>query len=427
MKALVIGSGGREHAILWRLAQSPSVEKLYAAPGNPGMARVAECISAASNSPSELLRVAEAVDADLTVVGPEAPLVAGVVDLFRARGRAIVGPTANAARLEGSKIFAKQFMQRAGIHTARFVTVDNEADALPALRSFSYPVVLKADGLAAGKGVVVAPSRELAEATLDGLLRGELVGEAGRRVVIEEYLEGEEVSFIVLSDGRRVLTLEPTQDHKAVYDGDQGPNTGGMGAYCDSRIVGEAERRTILETVIQPVIERMAAEGYPFTGFLYAGLMMTAEGAKVLEFNVRMGDPEAQPLMHALEGDFAEVLRATAEGELGGVKLSWKPAPSVCVVMASEGYPGTPRTGVPIRGIEEAEAAGATVFHAGTKAGPNGLVTAGGRVLGVTASGEDLATAIARTYVAVEKIRYEGMHYRRDIGQKGLKRWEVSQ
>lgn len=425
MRAFVIGGGGREHALVWRLAQSPSVDKLYAAPGNPGMARVAECISPASSSPNELLQVAEAVDADLSVVGPEAPLVAGVVDLFRARGRAIVGPTAKAARLEGSKIFAKEFMQRAGIPTARFVAVDNEADALAALRGFSYPVVLKADGLAAGKGVVVAPSREEAEATLRAILRGELVGAAGRRLVIEEYLEGEEVSFIVLSDGRRVLTLEPTQDHKAVYDGDQGPNTGGMGAYCDSRIVGEAQRRTILETVIQPVIERMAAEGCPFTGFLYAGLMMTAEGPKVLEFNVRMGDPEAQPLMHALEGDFAEVLRATAAGDLSGVKLAWKPAPSVCVVLASEGYPGTPRTGLPITGIEEAEAAGATVFHAGTKAAPNGLVTSGGRVLGVTATGHDLASAIARSYAAVEKIHFQGMHYRRDIGQKGLKRWGV--
>ena len=248
-------------------------------------------------------------------------------------------------------------------------------------------------------------------------------GAAGRRLVIEECLFGEEVSFIVLSDGRRLVALEPTQDHKAVFDGDQGPNTGGMGAYCDSRIVGDAERRVVMETIIQPVIEHMAREGCPFQGFLYAGLMMTPEGPKVLEFNVRMGDPEAQPLMLRLEGDFPQVLLAAARGDLEGVKLTWKAAPSVCVVMASEGYPGTPCTGVPITGIEDAEALGATVFHAGTKLGPDGLVTSGGRVLGVTASGDDLAAAIARCYQAVEKIHFDGAHYRRDIGAKGLTRW----
>jgi phosphoribosylamine--glycine ligase len=258
------------------------------------------------------------------------------------------------------------------------------------------------------------------------MLAGEYVGAAGRRVVIEECLFGEEVSFIVLSDGRSVAALEPTQDHKAVYDGDQGPNTGGMGAYCDSRIVSPSERLLILETIIQPVIERMAREGHPFQGFLYAGLMMTSEGPKVLEFNVRMGDPEAQPLMVRLEGDFADVLRAAARGDLAGARLTWKNEPSVCVVMASEGYPGTPRTGVPITGIEAAEATGATVFHAGTKLSAGGLVTAGGRVLGVTASGEDLAGAIKGAYAAVEQIRFEGAHYRRDIGAKGLRRWAAT-
>lgn len=423
MRVLLIGSGGREHAIAWRMAQSASVEKVYAAPGNPGMARVAECISPVPSAPEDLVRLAESVGADLTVVGPEAPLVAGAVDAFRARGLAIVGPTAPAARLEGSKIFAKEFMARAGIPTARFVTVESEADVLHALGGFELPVVLKADGLAAGKGVIVAQDGREAEAAARGLLSGQLVGAAGRRVVIEECLVGEEVSFIVLSDGRRVVALEPTQDHKAVYDGDRGPNTGGMGAYCDSRIVGQAERRVIMERIILPTIEGMAAEGCPFQGFLYAGLMMTAAGPQVLEYNVRLGDPEAQPLMLRLAGDFAEVLRAAAAGDLSGVQLEWKAAPSVCVVMASEGYPGTPRTGVAITGIEEAEALGATVFHAGTRMGPHGLETSGGRVLGVTASGEELATAMARTYAAVEQIRFEGAHYRRDIGQKGLKRW----
>ena len=423
MKILVIGGGGREHAITWRLAQSPAVTKLYATPGNPGIAQVAECLPSGPGSPQELLRLAESIDAGLTVVGPEAPLVAGVVDVFQAAGRSIIGPTARAAQLEGSKIFAKEFMSRARIPTAQFATVDNQTDALRALDRFGYPVVLKADGLAAGKGVVVAPDRRQAEATAHGLLSGQLVGKAGARLVIEEYLAGEEVSFIVLSDGRNVLSLEPTQDHKAVYDGDTGPNTGGMGAYCDDRILSEAERRMVLEEIIQPSIERMSAEGCPFAGFLYAGLMMTAEGPKVLEFNVRLGDPEAQPLMLRLESNFAEVLWAAAHGELGEVKLAWKGEPSVCVVMASEGYPGTPRTGVPITGIEQAEALGATVFHAGTKLGAGSLLTAGGRVLGVTASGDDLASAIQRTYQAVGKIRFDGVQYRRDIGQKGLRRW----
>jgi phosphoribosylamine--glycine ligase len=410
----------------WRLAGSASVKKLYATPGNPGIARVAECISPSPAGAEDLARLAESLGADLTVVGPEAPLVAGAVDAFRARGLAIVGPTAAAARLEGSKVFAKEFMARAGIPTARFVTVENAEDGVAALGRFPIPVVLKADGLAAGKGVVVARERCEAEQVLRAMLAGDYVGAAGRRVVIEECLFGEEVSFIVISDGRSVAALEPTQDHKAVYDDDQGPNTGGMGAYCDSCIVTGSERRLILETFIQPVIDHMAHDGHPFQGFLYAGLMMTSEGPKVLEFNVRMGDPEAQPLMVRLEGDFADVLRAAARGDLAGARLTWKNEPSVCVVMASEGYPGTPRTGVPITGIEAAEATGATVFHAGTKLSAGGLVTAGGRVLGVTASGEDLAGAIKGAYAAVEQIRFEGAHYRRDIGAKGLRRWAAT-
>ncbi len=423
MKVLVIGSGGREHALCWKLAQSPQVQALYAAPGNPGMAAMATCLSPEGNAPEDFLRVAEAVDADLTVVGPEAPLVAGVVDCFRAAGRPIVGPTAQAARLEGSKIFAKQFMKRAGIPTAEFLVVENEAHARAALDRFGAPVVLKADGLAAGKGVVVAQTRTQAEQAAHALLSGELVGAAGARLVIEECLRGEEVSFIVLSDGVRVLAFESTQDHKPVGDGDTGPNTGGMGAYCDGRILNAAQRQHVLDRIIMPAIEAMRAEGTPFTGFLYAGLMMTDEGPKVLEFNVRMGDPEAQPLMHSLEGDLAGALAACARGDLGGTRLSWNGRPSVCVVLASEGYPGPPRTGFPITGIEEAEGLGATVFHAGTRRTSEGLVTAGGRVLGVTAAGLDLREAIERCYSAVARIRFQGMHYRRDIGRKGLKRW----
>ena len=390
MKILVIGSGGREHAIAWRLAQSPSVEKIYAVPGNPGIARVAECIKADANSPADLLRLAESIGADLTVVGPEAPLVAGVVDAFRAAGRAIVGPTQAAAQLEGSKIFAKRLMERARIPTAGFVSVDNETDALRNLDRFGFPVVLKADGLAAGKGVLIVEDRAHAEAAVHGLMSGQLVGSAGSRLVIEEFLKGEEVSFIVLTDGKHVVPLEPTQDHKAVHDGDTGPNTGGMGAYSDARILDAAMRRQVIASVIEPTIAQMCAEAMPFTGFLYAGLMMTAAGPKVLEYNVRLGDPETQALMHGMTSDFASVLLAAAHGDLSGASLAWRAEPSVCVVLASGGYPGTPKTGFPITGMDEAEALGAAVFHAGTRMGPQGIENSGGRVLGVTASGADL-------------------------------------
>ncbi|MCS7315315.1 MAG: phosphoribosylamine--glycine ligase [Bryobacteraceae bacterium] len=423
MRVLVIGSGGREHALCWRLARCPSVRALYACPGNPGMAAVATCLEAGEGRPEDFLRVAERVQADLTVVGPEAPLVAGVADCFRAAGRLIVAPSRQAARLEGSKIFAKQFMQRAGIPTARFRIAASEAEALDALNHFGVPVVLKADGLAAGKGVVVARTRQQAEQAAADLLSGRLVGPAGARLVVEECLEGEEASFIVLSDGRRVFAFECTQDHKPVGDGDTGPNTGGMGAYCDGRILSPAQRGEVLERIVLPAIRTMEVEGAPFTGFLYAGLMLTADGPRVLEFNVRMGDPEAQPLMHTLEGDLAETLASAARGALEENALRWNGQSSVCVVLASEGYPGTPRTGLPISGIERAEARGAVVFHAGTRRTDGELVTAGGRVLGVTASADHLPGAIERAYAAVREIHFEGLHYRRDIGRKGLKRW----
>jgi len=418
LNVLVLGGGGREHAIAWRLAQSPSVGKLYAAPGNPGVARVAECLT-----PQNFLELAESVGADLTVVGPEAPLVEGVVDRFRQAGRLIVGPTAGAARLEGSKVFAKEAMQRFGVPTAGYAKVDNYADAIAALDRFSYPVVLKADGLAAGKGVIIPQDRREAEEALQGLLSGALVGEAGSRLLIEEFLAGEEVSFIGLSDGQHVLPLEPTQDHKAIFDGDKGPNTGGMGAYCDSRILTASQTSQIMERVMLPVVEGMRREGCPFTGFLYAGLMMMVGEPKVLEFNVRLGDPETQALMHRMSGDFVPLLEAAARGELRQATATWHAAPTVCVVLAAGGYPGTPRKGDSISGIEEAEELGATVFHAGTQLGPNGLVTSGGRVLGVTASGDDLLTAIEQSYAAVCKINFAGMQHRCDIGQKGLKRW----
>ncbi len=402
MKILVIGSGGREHALAWKLAQSPGVE-VFAAPGNPGIARIGRCIA---GTPMD---AAETVGADLTVVGPEVPLVAGVVDEFRARGRRIVGPSREAAQLEGSKVFAKNFLMQRKIPTAEFESVNTTAEAHRALDRFGFPVVLKADGLAAGKGVVIAHDRAEAEAALPTLTG---------RLVIEEFLRGREVSFIALSDGKNVIPLAPAQDHKAVFDEDQGPNTGGMGAYCDASILDDRQTRDVLERVIYPTVEATR-----FTGFLYAGLMITDEGPKVLEFNVRLGDPETQPLMHRLESDLAPVLLAAAEEGLGSVKLKWRGGPSVCVVMASGGYPGVFEVGKPIAGIEAAEARGATVFHAGTRETGKGLETAGGRVLGVTAGGSDLATAIRNAYAAVDDIHFEGMHYRRDIGRKGLERY----
>lgn len=413
MKVLVIGAGGREHALVWRLAQSPSVKTVFASPGNPGIAGLARCLP--GRTPQDFLAIASEFDIDLTVVGPEAPLVDGVVDLFRANGRAIVGPTAEAAQLEGSKAFSKAFMDRVGIPTARHAIATNFEEARDALDRFDVPVVLKADGLAAGKGVMIAQDRGMAEAALPWLLDS--------RLVIEEFLVGEEVSFIVLSDGKRAVPLQPSQDHKTVHDGDTGPNTGGMGAYSDSRILTEAQTADVMDRVIAPALDGMAREGRPFTGFLYAGLMMTAQGVKVLEFNARLGDPETQALLHRLDCDWAEPLRAAAAGDLSGAALNWNPRPSVCVVTAAHGYPGQVRTGDAIHGIADAESEGCVVFQAGTRQGSEGVETAGGRVLGVTASGQDLASAMAAAYRGVAKIQFDGMHYRRDIGAKGLKRW----
>lgn len=405
MKILVIGGGGREHALTWRLSRSG--HSVHAAPGNPGIAQVATI-----HSVTDYAELAARLAVDFTVVGPEAPLVAGIADQFRARGLRIFGPTQEAARLESSKIHAKEFMQRNGIPTTRFVRADTPQDALAALGSFRYPVVVKADGLAAGKGVVIAQTRAEAESA---------IAQLGPLLVVEEYLEGEEVSFIVLSDGRHILPLEPSQDHKRVGEGDSGPNTGGMGAYSDSRILTPAQTQQILDTIVEPTIVKTG-----FTGFLYAGLMLTVDGPKVLEFNVRLGDPETQPLMHRLTADLGGILDAAVSGRLHQAQLNWTPDPSVCVVLAAEGYPGTPRSGDPISGIDAAAAAGAVVFQAGTRLGSAGLETCGGRVLGVTASGPSLAGAIARSYQAAAKIAFAGAHFRRDIGAKGLKRWPAT-
>ncbi|MBV8896702.1 MAG: phosphoribosylamine--glycine ligase [Acidobacteriaceae bacterium] len=401
MKILIVGGGGREHALVWKLSQSPLVNGIVASPGNPGIAQLATCVPAPADV-SGYADVAQAHGIDLTIVGPEAPLVAGIVDQFYGRGLKIIGPTQAAARLEGSKLFAKEFFSRASIPTARSGTSLNE---------FSLPVVIKADGLAAGKGVVIAYQRSEAEQALERL---------GPNVVIEEFLEGEEVSFMGLSDGHTFIPFAPTQDHKRIFDGDRGPNTGGMGAYSDPGILTSRQSGEIMERIMLPAIRQMRADGTPFTGFLYAGLMMTADGPKILEFNVRLGDPETQVLMHSYRGDFAELLTGeTVRDNLS--EQAWG-NPSVCVVLAAAGYPDTPRTGDPIEGIADAEGTGATVFHAGTKRSGNDVVTAGGRVLGVTAGAGDLQTAIWSAYSAVGKIHFDGMHYRKDIASKGLHR-----
>jgi len=359
-----------------------------------------------------LLALAQSLDVDLTVVGPEAPLVEGIVDLFRTAGLAIVGPTAAAARLEGSKVYAKQFFADHSIPTARFSVATSSAEAAEALRHFGLPVVIKTDGLAAGKGVIIAQNRQEAEAAYQSL---------GPRVIIEEFLIGEEVSYIVLCDGKSFTPFAPAQDHKAAFDGDQGPNTGGMGAYSDDRILNSTQHQDILDRIIAPTVAASS-----FTGFLYAGLMMTSDGPRLLEYNVRMGDPETQPLMHRLDCDLVDVLARAASGNLGSVTLKSRPNPSVCVVMASGGYPGKFDIGFPISGVSDAESTETTVFQAGTRMAEQKLVTSGGRVLGITASGPDLPGAIQQAYDAVGKIQYERAHFRRDIGQKGLRRYNIS-
>ena len=423
MKVLVVGGGGREHAFCWRLGRSDSVERVYAVPGNAGIARDCSCIPGDITSNDEIASLAECLNVDLTVIGPEAPLVAGMADEFRARNLPVVGPAGGGAQLEGSKIFSKQFMRRHDIPTADFAIVESVAELEDNLTRFGFPVALKADGLAAGKGVVIVHNEQEARETGAAMLSGNIVGDAGRRLLIEQFVSGEEVSFIVLSDGETFFEFPPTQDHKPALDNDKGPNTGGMGAYCDPRILTEAERQIVLTTVVETSLAGIRADGYPFVGFLYCGLMMTADGPKVLEYNVRMGDPETQPLMYRMTGDAGELLLSVARGSLDSTVVGWNDGPTCCVVCAAPGYPGSYPRGRPITGIKEAEATGTKVFHAGTRFHEGKLVTAGGRVLGVTAGGDDLAVAIGNAYAAVEKVSFKGLHHRTDIGQKGLKRW----
>jgi phosphoribosylamine--glycine ligase len=421
MHILVIGSGGREHALAWKIAQSPKVTKIWAAPGNAGMGDVAECVQINASDIRLLADFAERERIDLTVVGPELPLTLGIVDEFERRGLRIFGPRKDAAIVEGSKVFAKSFMKKHRIPTGFFQTFDRSDEAKRYIKEIGAPLVVKADGLAAGKGVIVCC--ELAEAldAVEKIMEERLFGDAGERIVIEEYLEGEEISFHALTDGDAVLPLASSQDHKRVFNDDQGPNTGGMGAYSPAPIITELMQKQIMERVMIPAIRGMATEGRPYKGVLYAGLMIGTGGVKVLEFNARLGDPEAQPLLLRMKSDLVPLLEAVVDGQLRGQTIDWKPDASVCVVMTSKGYPGSYDQGTPIDGLEEAAAEpGVVIFHAGTRRTNNRVLTGGGRVLDITGLGRDIQGAIATTYGAVKKIHWEGAHYRTDIGGRAL-------
>ena len=423
MRILVIGGGGREHALVWKLRQSPRVSKVYCLPGNGGIAEEAECIPGDVKSLDSLVATAAQLKPDLTVVGPELPLTMGVVDEFITRGWRVFGPTKAAAQLESSKSFAKQFLQRHRIPTARYAICNSVDEVHGALHHFHAPVVVKADGLAAGKGVVIAKTKEEAASTAAEMLSGKMLGEAGARVVLEECLQGDELSFLVFSDGERVAPLVAAQDHKRVGDGDTGPNTGGMGAYSTANIIDDKMGDWLVNHIARPVVAGMKAEGNEFKGVLYCGLMMTPRGPMVLEFNCRFGDPETQPILMRMESDLVEAIEASIEGRTSEGDFRWSPDASVCVVMASGGYPGTFESGKKIIGLEDAaKMEDVKVFHAGTTERDGGYFTSGGRVLGVTARAADLETAVRRAYEAVSSIGFEGVYYRKDIGARALKK-----
>jgi phosphoribosylamine---glycine ligase len=423
MRILVLGSGGREHALVWKLRQSPRATKVYCAPGNGGIADDAECLAADLKSLDSLVAVASQLRPDLTVVGPELPLTLGVVDEFTRRGWPVFGPTKTASQLESSKSFAKEFLQRHHIPTAHYAICDSVDEVRAALPHFHPPVVVKADGLAAGKGVVIAQSKEEAVGVAAEMLSGRMVGEAGSRVVLEECLKGDELSFLVLSDGERVAPLVAAQDHKRVDDGDTGPNTGGMGAYSTAAIIDDKMRDWLVNHIARPVVEGMKAEGAEYKGLLYCGLMMTVRGPMVLEFNCRFGDPETQPILMRLESDLVEALEASIEGRVSDGDFKWSSDASVCVVMSSGGYPGTFDAGKKISGVgEAAKINGVRVFHAGTTKRDGAYYTSGGRVLGVSARAPELEIAVRRAYDACAKISFDGAHYRKDIAARALKK-----
>jgi phosphoribosylamine---glycine ligase len=423
MKILVLGGGGREHALVWKLRQSRRVSKVYCAPGNGGIAEEAECLPVDLKSVESMVGLGEKLQPDLTVVGPELPLTLGVVDEFTRREMRVFGPTKAAAQLEWSKSFAKEFLQRYRIPTAAYAICDSIEEVRDALGHFHAPVVVKADGLAAGKGVVIAADKEEAASAAAEMFSGKMVGEAGTRVVLEECLKGDELSFLVMSDGERVAPLVAAQDHKRVGDGDTGPNTGGMGSYSTADIIDDKMRDWLVNHIAQPVVAGMKAEGAEYKGVLYCGLMMTAKGPMVLEFNCRFGDPETQPILMRMESDLVDALEASIDGRMGEVEMKWSSDAAVCVVMASGGYPGTFEAGKWITGLDEAAAVeGVKVFHAGTAKRDGSFYTSGGRVLGVTARGSSLETAVARAYEACGKIEFDGVHYRKDIAGRAVKR-----
>jgi phosphoribosylamine--glycine ligase len=417
MKILVIGGGGREHALVWRLRQSPRVEKVWCAPGNGGIAAEAECIAADPGDVAALAALAQRLQPDLTVVGPELPLVNGIADAFGERGWPIVAPSRQASKLEGSKLFAKDFLQRHRIPTAKmYGAFSSAASAKAALAGVSWPLVIKADGLCAGKGVLLAANEAEAADFLDRVIDGQELGTGGRRVLLEQTLEGEELSFIILTDGERYAPLLPTRDHKRAFDGNEGPNTGGMGAYSSDELLPADRQAAILANVVEPTIRGLAADGIRYQGFLYFGLMLTKSGPQILEFNCRLGDPEAQAILARADFDLAEVLADTAAGTLDPVKLRWKPGGSVCLVLTSGGYPGKFEIRRPIHGLTDlAINTGLKVLHAGTRLMVDSMVTSGGRVIGVTAARPTLSDAVATVYEAAERIHFEGIHYRRDI------------
>ncbi len=422
MKVLVIGSGGREHALVWKIRQSPKVDKIFCVPGNGGIAQLAECVALNPTDVEALANFAQDKSIDLTVVGPEAPLVAGIADVFSKKGLKVFGPSARAAVLEGSKSFAKNIMKKYGIPTAEANLFDNYGDAASFLEKLKSPYVIKADGLAGGKGVFIAKDKDEAKAALKSCLVEGQFGIAGKLVLIEEYMEGPELSILAFSDGKDVIPMVPAQDYKRAYDNDEGLNTGGMGSYSPVPIVTSELYRQIVETVLKPTIKGLASEGIEYRGVLYAGIMLTKDGPRVLEFNVRFGDPETQAILPRLTSDIIEPMLAVANGDLSGVNLKWTDDVCITVVLASGGYPGDYSTGYPITGLEEAGTIeGVTVFHAGTKAKDGQVVTAGGRVLNVSALGKDFEDARQRAYEAIGKIHFDNMHFRNDIALRAIK------
>ncbi|MGI6655499.1 MAG: phosphoribosylamine--glycine ligase [Desulfobulbus sp.] len=423
MNILVVGGGGREHALVWKLRQSKRVKRVYCAPGNAGIGALAECVDIAANDIPRLLAFAREHQIDLTVVGPEEPLTLGIVDAFQEKGLRIFGPDSKAAILEGSKVYTKEFLARHQIPSARYESFSSSGAAKAFIRQLGTPCVVKADGLAAGKGVIVAQSIAEAEQAVDLIMEDKAFGAAGNRVVVEEFLRGEEATFIAFVDGTNIAPLPSSQDHKAVFEGDQGPNTGGMGAYSPAPVLTEALERRVMDEVMAPVVRGMAQEGRPYQGMLYAGLMIDGDRINVLEFNCRFGDPECQPLLMRLQSDLVPILNACIDGDLDKVELKIDPRPAVCVVMAAEGYPGAYAKGQPISGLEQAaQVDGVAVFHAGTALKDGTIVTSGGRVLGVTALGDELSQALERAYRAVAAITWQGCFYRRDIGHRALSR-----